>query len=250
MARTSGAHAQSAMFGSPQWLYLDIETLPAPEHELFGQSKAEAGDRPDWDAFERTSLRPWSLCIVSIGWAVDDGPVQALTLGHTGSEGVQTGTTIPPETLRRLEANMVAQWWEGVKRVRKACGFNAKDFDGPALLAAAMRSKAMGVLPKAWADWGPWPKCGERPWHLQQIADLRDAVKLGGYRTPGTQAEVCKALGIKRATADGTDDLHDGSQVYDLWLQGRSDLIDTHVRADVHELRALAKGPLDWYFRN
>src|SRR3989344_8398352 len=112
-------------------LYLDIETIPArqEQHSILKEIHAKklADGKKVSDDFEQylaaTSFDGAFGCIICIGYAVDDNPV---------------------EIISGDEADILREFWKIAKDQRKFIGFNLMDFD---LRFIYQRSVIHGVVP-------------------------------------------------------------------------------------------------------
>lgn len=198
-------------------VYLDIETGPAIDAE-WSAHLALCGlrDDEDPDALHAESSLTGLARLLTVGVAVDDGPIEV----------IGDATTSTPDVLAAL-VEYLRPRWSGSTRI---VGWNVSGFDVPLLAQLALQ-------------WGH-PRfaksitggLGAKPWELPVI----DLMRLwpspsGEYRKRGhtTQQEVCRRLGIPVQSGA----LGEGMAA--ALAAGDWQSIREHQRADVEQVRAL-----------
>ena len=204
-------------------LYLDIETIAAPESykdgievKAPGQYKkqdsidkwiAENGDAARDEIHRKTSFNGGYGQVCAIAWAIDDGPIEATYItDHRAHEKTALQTFVKMVTDRLPFSD-----------VPEICGHYISGFD---LRFLKQRGIIHGIKMPYWLakDYKPW--------------ELRDTMTMwAGNRDTIGLDELCRILGI-----EGKGDM-DGSQVYDAWLAGEHEKIADYCRDDVARVR-------------
>lgn len=193
-------------------LYLDIETLPAADESrdalayLYARKreKAEREGREleDFEQFVRnTALDGAFGRLLCIGYAVDDGPTQAL-VGD--------------------ERDMLAAFWTLARGARLFVGHNLLEFDLPFLY---QRSVVQRVRPSV--------KLNFARYRSDPIYDTMHEWTHWGRSRVGLE-HLALALGIPTPKAG-----IDGAQVFAFHQAGRVDEIVAYCRRDVETTRAV-----------
>jgi hypothetical protein len=202
------------------YLYLDIETVPALPREVVADLIAHRQDK-DPDRYAATC--PWLCDIVCVGTALNDDEPMVL-------DGV-----LP--LMRYL-----GQLFDSLKDPLTLVTFNGREFDVPAIAHSwamddeisraleppSVRSAARWML--SLKDVKPWIADRDKP-HI----DLLDVMRQG-TRRPCSFREACIAYGVGDPKAEC-----DGSQVQDLVARGDIDAVHRYCRSDVVFLRKLHK---------
>jgi hypothetical protein len=206
-------------------LFLDIETLPADEASRDAlaylyerkqeKSRKKAGtkegaampgtaDAEDFEQFLlRTSFDGAFGRILCIGYAVDDGPVDALT----GDE-----------------CDILVRFWDLARSASRYVGHNVMDFD---LRFIYQRSIVCGVRPSVNLSFARY--------RSDPIYDtMKEWVKWSS--TSVGLEHLALALGIP-TPKEGID----GSQVFDFYKAGKLDEIADYCKRDVETTRAVYK---------
>lgn len=202
------------------YLYLDIETVPALPREVVADLIAHRQDK-DPDRYAATC--PWLCDVVCVGTALNDDEPMVLT--HFG--------------FMRYLGQLIHSHESGLQLVT----FNGREFDVSALVHAWARMLKSGEAPKdeGWCDRAfaalkslrdtkPWIADRDKP-HI----DLLDVMRQG-TRRPCSFREACIAYGVGDPKAEC-----DGSQVQDLVARGDIDAVHRYCRSDVVFLRKLHK---------
>lgn len=207
-------------------VYLDIETIPnqSPEYRAKVREKVrppatikkpesimawleENADAATDEAIAKTSFDPAHGHICCIGWAVDDGEVQALSVPRIEVEAVALKSFFeaitPPHGLVRFIGHNVS-------------GFDLRFLINRAIVLGVTIPK---VIPR---DIKPWS---------QDIFDTM--VAWAGARGTIGQDRLCEALGLP--CKDGFD----GSMVAEAWANGEHERIAEYCRADVETVRSI-----------
>ena len=208
-------------------LYLDIETLPAPESFLDGieirppatHKKpesiaawiAENGDKWMAEQHRKTSFDGGYGQICQISWAIDDGEIDGAALG--------------PD--RANERDMLFGALDAIEgQLSHAnnpylCGHFISGFD---LKFIKHRCIVLGI------KYPQWLLPSAKPWD----DGIRDTMQLwAGARDTISLDNLCKILGIKGKEG------FDGSMVYDAWLAGEHAKITAYCAADVAKVRTI-----------
>lgn len=207
-------------------VYLDIETIPnqSPEYrakvretikppatikkpESIMAWLEENADAATDEAIAKTSFDPAHGHICCIGWAVDVGKVQTLSVPRIEVEAVALkcffDAITPPHGLVRFIGHNVS-------------GFDLRFLINRAIVLGVTIPK---VIPR---DIKPWS---------QDIFDTM--VAWAGARGTIGQDRLCEALGLP--CKDGFD----GSMVAAAWAAGEHDRIAEYCRADVETVRSI-----------
>jgi len=203
-------------------LFLDLETVPADEDKretlayLYERrvekkrKKAGEGDASaalDTEDFEQfllsTSFDGAFGRILCIGYAFDDGPVEALA----GDEG-----------------EMLVRFWELARDVELFVGHNIMEFDLPFIY---QRSVVCGVRPSV--------KLSFARYRSSPIYDTMKEWVQWGRHSVGLE-HLALALGVP-TPKEGID----GSQVFEFYKAGKLDEIVAYCKRDVATTRAVYK---------
>ena len=199
-----------------QTLYLDIETLPAPESVMAGievnppgnikkpesiaKWLAEEGEAKKRELWERTALDGWQGTICVAAWAVGDGRVHHAT-------GEEAG----------ILKSIFGAFKPGVEVI---CGHHI----GWDLEFIKRRAVALGVsLPMTWP-------VNEKPWSERVRCTMRLAM---GDRESISLDLLCQRLGIPGKGG------FDGSMVAEAWANGERQKVIDYCIADVERVRQL-----------
>ena len=208
-------------------LYIDIETIPAPESFLDGVEIkapathkkpesiaawiAENGDAYRDEQHRKTSFNGGWGSICQISWAIDDGEIDGAALG--------------PD--RANERDMLFGALDAIEgQLSHAnnpylCGHFISGFD---LKFIKHRCIVLGI------KYPQWLLPSAKPWD----DGIRDTMQLwAGARDTISLDNLCKILGIKGKEG------FDGSMVYDAWLAGEHAKITAYCAADVAKVRTI-----------
>lgn len=210
------------------YLYLDIETIPASDPEIIAEIAAsvtapgsmkkpetiaewEASQKPAAvaDAVAKTSFNGalGQICCLSWAWN-DDAPCSLMSVPFIGEA----------DALRRAMEMMV----DDRPRAFDApiiVGHYVADFD---LRFIWQRAFVLGVKMPAW-----WPR-DPKPWS----GSVHDTMNMwAGAKGSISLDNLCKALGV------GGKDGVDGSMIAGMWQRGEYDAIAEYCRADVERVR-------------
>lgn len=159
------------------------------------------------------SVCPEMCSIVSMAWAIGNGPVSSMVVGMPVEGGP------PGETIN--EADILRKFWF-LSNQGKVCGFNVCNFDLPVIF---VRSVILGIDPLRKFDLKPWGN---------------DVIDLMAIRYPKSGAKglgwLAKVNGIESECPDV-----DGSQVFDLFEAGKLEEIGAYNRDDVKICRTYHK---------
>lgn len=154
--------------------------------------------------------------IISIAWAIDDQPVQAISRG--------------PEDDAATEASLLSYFFEAiggddVERLAGAqwVGHNVLGFDLPFLWK---RCVVLAMLPP------PYFPHNAKPWDKGVFDTMLEWAGHGGRIS---QDNLCKALSLP------TKESMTGADVYPAWLNGDVDMIAEYNRQDVETVRRIYK---------
>lgn len=210
----------------PNYLYLDIETIPARDPAVVAEIAAavtppaqmkkaetiaawEENDKPKAvaDAVAKTSFDGAYGQVCCIGWAWDDDGPSHATLGLT--------CKTEKDVIRALAGTVRPSFEMPV-----IVGHYVADFD---LRFLWQRAYALGVTMPAW-----WPK-DPKPWSKE----VHDTMHMwaGAKGTIGLD-KLCRALGVQ-----GKGDV-DGSMVAEMFERGEHQAIADYCIADVERVRA------------
>lgn len=214
------------------FLYLDVETVPA-ERARERLKVSVPSNYKDQDKIDAYKLEKAEKCfrdgaldaitgtIISIGDAYNDDQAEV----WMGSDWHEEEWCADDE--RELLARWVCCSLKGEHKPKEQVtivGHNVLDFDLPYLW---QRCKILGIdLP----EWFPSPNT---PAHLCNVFDTMLSWS-GRYGKKTSLKDLCWAFGIERKDIDG-------SEVYDLWLNGEFDKIAEHNKSDVECVRELHK---------
>lgn len=153
--------------------------------------------------------------IVSIGYAINDEPAEALIrkAGTTEYELLAEFKAVLSENVTR---------WSDVNRKFVTIGFNHVSFDLPLL---HNRAAVYGIAL-------PLPKQA-KPWD-RDVFDVMAALGGTNYNRVSLH-RACLAFGLPSKQ----DDEMDGSKVYDEWLRGQYERIQKYCALDVYRTREL-----------
>lgn len=173
-------------------------------------SRRSTGDNALAAWVKEGSVNPLWCRVVAIGFAIDDGPIRALSYGPGPSGNMDDD-----------ERAILVEFWSSLMLCQRRCGYNISNFDDTVL---GFRSAILGL-------------------------DIPFQINRSRYRNPGSLdlmnllfpngspkkcKDVARAVGIEVPAGDV-----DGSQVYDLWTAGDVDAIEKYVASDVHVEREL-----------
>lgn len=209
-------------------LYLDIETIPAPEEyrdtitvkppvniklqKSIDTWHAEKGPAATDAAYRKTSFNGGRGQVCAISFAVDDSPVVG---GLTKNRGG--------------EAEMLRVIFDAVERCLGGhnnpyvCGHFVSGFD---LRFLMHRCIVLGIKMPLWLS----TTANAKAWDKSVIDTM--FLWAGARGTIGL-SELCDILGI-----EGKGDM-DGSKVYDAWLAGEHEKIGRYCDQDVEMVRAV-----------
>jgi predicted PolB exonuclease-like 3'-5' exonuclease len=194
-------------------LFLDIETIPAPETELdkvkYLYQKLEAKRGPLKYPFEEylknTGFDGAFGQIVCIGYAMDDQPVEAL--GEKGEN----------------ERQLLTDFWQIATGAKCFVGYNLIDFD---MRFIWQRSVKLGVPPTVELNFARYR-------NSPMFDVMREWTKWGSQKDPGLE-QVALALGLQSPKTD-----LDGSKVWDYYKAGKIKEICKYCKQDVAITRAI-----------
>lgn len=222
-------------------LCFDLETCPTHNPaitEIVGRSVKAPSNYKDPDkiadyilehtqaALNKTSVRPEGE-IVCISAAVDDDPI--ISFLRSDSD---------PMAERQLIGDFL-RWLKeldepGRPFTARLVGFNAIGFDVPRLWQRAMVHDLM--VPSFWPR--PWEISRYRP--TTRVLDVMLAFSQDPYMSMELMAAMF-GLEYQGPMMPDEDRPVTGADVYDLWLQGKDELIQQHCIEDVRQTRELAK---------
>jgi predicted PolB exonuclease-like 3'-5' exonuclease len=206
------------------FLYLDIETIPCEDEAL--KAEIAAGITPpgnykkpetiaEWEKTEKPKLVEEALQrsgldggfgrVLCIGWAIDDSPVEVVCLG--------------PE--RELLQTFLNEIGDTAGKMPTIVGHNIAGFD---LRFLWQRCVVNGVFPS-----GLLSAMNAKPWDKV----INDTMLMWHPQNKVSLAKLCKILGIPK------NDPVDGSQVYQLLKEGKTQQIIEHCESDVEATRAV-----------
>lgn len=207
-------------------IFLDIETIPSQNPALLDKFRAEVKapgthKKPEtiaaWmdenreaaaiDALAKTSFDPAHGQICTIGWAVDDGEIDAAHARVAGDE-----------------AHVIRAFF-GVLRDYTRSQFVGHYIGGFDLRFILCRAVVLGVKIPLCIPRDPKPWDGKMFDTMTAWAGARGTISLDN---------LCAALSIP-----GKGDGLDGSQVAHAWADGRHDEIAQYCRDDVQRVRAV-----------
>ncbi len=187
-------------------LFLDIETLPAPEATadlVRGQFKKNPDRSATFEEFlRRTSLNPNFGQIFCIGYAFDDKPAVLL---------------------QGQEAKQLQKFWQLAADVDLFIGHSILEFDLPFIIKRSMVHRVKPTRTLSFARY-----------HAEPIYDTKKEWD-SWANVPATSLDMlAKILGYE-SSKQGID----GSQVYDFWLSGRHQEIYDYCKRDVELTRKI-----------
>ncbi len=227
------------------------------------RAKADLADRKVKAAaaaeeeYRRLALNGGTCHIVSIAWAVDNDPVQCITLGEGPTE---VDWSIPiakwkrpvHEIIEDLEAELLIKFictWDQpttfeaakardrllenppppeaaipIRRHPPIVVSHHAEFDVRTIWQRCVLTSVTAIQQLRW-----WP-VDARPWESNRIQDTQ--TMWAGPRGNIKFDALCKIFGL-----DGKPDDIDGSKVYDFFMQGRIDDIGDYNVDDVEQLR-------------
>lgn len=150
------------------------------------------------------SVNPLKARIVAFGWAYREGEIHTMTATNDDEERA-----------------ILKQFWLLVTQCKRRCGYNILHFDD---MLAVIRSLVLGVeIPRA---------LDRRKYSNREAIDLMVALFPSG--SPQKCKDVVRLLGIEPPAGDV-----DGSQVFELYQQGKIKEIGEYVGSDVYVEREL-----------
>lgn len=213
----------------PDYLYLDIETIPASDPAIIAEIAAsvtapgsmkkpetiaewEANQKPAAvaDAVAKTSFNGALGKVCSISWAWNDARPGSVDMrpDNRWSEGDMIGTFTDIVLAQRPSFE-----------VPVIVGHYVADFD---LRFIWQRAFVLGVKMPAW-----WPR-DPKPWSRE----VHDTMAMwAGAKGSISLDSLCKALGVEGKTGI------DGSMVAGMWQRGEYDAIAEYCREDVERVR-------------
>lgn len=207
-------------------IYLDIETTVGPNRPSLDSVQAPANykDPEKIKAYKESKLeevyRVQALDsmqgrLLCTAWALDNNPVQALTVGLGDIQAEQ-------ELLQELEAKLLEMPHD--LNIMQWVGHNIKTFDLIWLWRKALKYRLWDL-----ARYIPRQRYDKRVVDTLELwaADYRDKVSL---------QSIADFLGL-----DGKADGMDGSQVVDLWQENRLQEIQDYCCQDVELVRQVHK---------
>ena len=211
----------------PNFLYLDIETIPASDPAVVNQIAADV--RPpaqmkkaetiaEWEATKKAEAIAEAVAKTSfdgaygqvccVGWAWDDEPVSNVHWDESGEEG-----------LLSLVSTMLSQSRPSFE-MPVIVGHYVADFD---LRFLWQRAYVLGVRMPAW-----WPK-DPKPWSRE----VHDTMHMwAGAKGSISLDNLCRALGVA-----GKGNI-DGSMVAGMFERGEHDAIAQYCMEDVERVRS------------
>lgn len=210
----------------PNYLYLDIETIPARDPAVVAEIAAgvtppaqmkkadtiaawEENDKPKAvaDAVAKTSFDGAYGQVCCIGWAWDDEEIRTAAIGFPCKTEIEVLQALASTTRRSFEQPVIV-------------GHYVADFD---LRFLWQRAFALGVTMPAW-----WPK-DPKPWSKE----VHDTMHMwAGAKGSIGLDKLCRALGVQ-----GKGDV-DGSMVAEMFERGERQAIADYCMADVERVRA------------
>ncbi len=198
-------------------LYLDIETVPAPNAEQITHRKT---DETDVDYLTRLSCSGTTGMIVCIGYAIDDDPPETFAMDKMWLSSDNDGW-------RESESWLLTMFWGVVRQCAASgilfIGHNVLDFDLRHLVQRSIihRVKTGYVV--------PFTRFRNSPVYdtMQEWCKWRGGVKL---------AELALAFGLPSPKT-----VMEGSSVRQHYLDRRFDDIATYCKGDVETTRSVYK---------
>jgi len=201
-------------------LYLDIETIPAPEEEvekvkyLYEKMKAKRAKRngyeddPDKYSFadylKNTGFDGAFGRIICIAYAIDDAEVKVIS--HPDNEKL-----------------MLKEFWEIAKNIECFVGYNLMDFDMRFIWQRSVKLKVQPTIDLNFARYRNTP--------MYDV--MKEWSKWGSQKDPGLET-VALALGLE-SPKSGID----GSMVWDFFKAGKIDEICEYCKRDVDTTREI-----------
>ena len=198
-------------------LFFDVETAPMvgaadwvevgePPRNYTKADTIEAWKREDAIKQLEKAALDLDLCrVVAIGWALNDGTVQAVV-------------NLP-------EQDMLTAFWTVAREPgRTLVGFNCLGFDGPVLVR---RSQYLGASV---------PYLNLNKYKHAGILDVMQMLSFDGLVRARSQSFYCKRFNI---TGGAVADTITGADIGRLVDAGEWDKVEAHVLADVAKTRAL-----------
>ena len=211
-----------------RWTLLDLETVGAPDAELWlptidpdGRLTDEAKIKADIEKkkaalLAKAGLHPELCRIVCAGLTE-----------HDGTERILVATN------KEQEAALLSCVWLSVNRTTPMVGYGLTWFDAGVLVR---RSQLLGVkVPSEFYKQGKY----RHDW----IVELSDYLTLNGMID--LRPEQRKGMGLDyhcRRFGIDVEDAHSGKDVAQLWAEGNIEAIKAHCAADMSRIRQLA----DW----
>lgn len=216
-----GLDNENAHVAGRPWFCLDVETCPMPDCAQYLTDPIDApSNYKDPAKIAAYIEEKRAKQIAEAGLDLDLCEVVAIGMAFPDATYAQTRATTSEE-------DMLRGLWRFVRHTQEQggtlVGFNCLAFDWPVLLR---RSLYLGI---------PAPHLQIDKYRHDGIVDIAHELTFGGRMTWRSLAFYCKRFGIP------FDDSVDGSQIAQLVADGRWDLIEAHVRADVTGTVALAQ---------
>ena len=203
--------------GPKKIMFLDIETLPAPEHthevlreihEFRKKKKRRNGEKYSV-SFEQflagTGLDGTFGKIFCISYAIDDGIIHCIC--------------------NEDEKKILESFWEAAEDVDLFVGFNIMDFD---LKYIIQRSIVHNIKPRAKV------RLSFARYRSEPIYDIMHEWNQWGYGKNVSLDSLARALGIASSKTD-----MDGSEVYSYYKKGKIKEICDYCNADVEVTRKI-----------
>ncbi len=205
--------------GPKRIMFLDIETLPAPEHthetlkeiHAYRKKKREQNGEKYNRSFEQflaeTGLDGTFGRIFCISYAINDDMIHCIC--------------------DESEKKMLESFWEAAQDVDLFVGFNVMDFD---LKYIIQRSIVHGVKPKTKV------RLSFARYRSDPIYDIMHEWNLWGHGRNVSLDSLARALGIQSSKTN-----MDGSEVFAYYKKGKHKEICDYCNADVEVTRKIYK---------
>ena len=208
------------LFGSPQWMCFDLETVPMPDCAEYLVEPIEApANYKDPVKIAAYIEEKRQQQIADAGLDLDLCEIVAVAGVFHDTDWLQTRET-------RSEEEMISDFWRFASHVLShngsLVGFNVLHFDLPVLLR---RSLYLGI---------PTPRISVDKYRHDGIVDVADVLSFGRREFMRSQAFYAKRLGIAHDTTV------DGSQIAALVIAGQWDTVERHCRMDTRTVREIA----------